>query len=215
MVKRFSGPREIILSKGVDFATDEQLISSVIGFGNKKYSHEKLANKIVFKLKLSVANGSTDFLNDLMKIYGVGKSKAIAIVSGIELGRRLYSDINEKKVIKNSQEAFLTVSNISRKKKEYLVAIYLNARFEKLSVRTIAIGASNTVFVQPKDIIAPALALNATAVLLAHNHPSGSLSPSQEDIAMTKKVKDCCDIMGLKLLDHIVVSGDYWESIIL
>ncbi len=207
------GPRDKISRGGTSCATDAELVSAIIGFGNKKYDYAKLSSKIISQLRNTISEGEQIERANISSIYGIGRAKSIAIFAGIELGRRLYGDYSERIVINSSKAAFEQVSFIANKKQEYLIAIYLDARFCKIATRTIAVGSINTLAVKPRDIIAPSLTLNAASILVAHNHPSGDVTPSPDDIDMTKRIKQACDIMGIKLLDHLIVHGKRWQSI--
>jgi len=139
---------------------------------------------------------------------------AMRILSGIELGRRLYEvDSGEKIFLKTSNDAYTLLRDISRRKQEHVVALFLNSRFELLARRTICIGSLDGVSVLPRDIIIPALEVNASSVVLAHNHPSGDPTPSSDDIVITKRISEGLSLVGLNLLDHIVIGEKGWERV--
>ena len=96
---------------------------------------------------------------------------------------------------------------------ENIVGVFLNARFEVLRKKTIAIGTFDRANVLPRDVIIPALEVNASSVILAHNHPSGASEPSREDIIVTKRMKKSLELVGLELLEHLVISEEGWLSI--
>jgi DNA repair protein RadC len=91
--------------------------------------------------------------------------------------------------------------------------LFLNSRFEVLDRRVICIGSLDGVSVLPRDIIIPALELNASSVVIAHNHPSGDVSPSNEDVMITKRIQEGLELVGLNLLDHIVIGKDNWKRV--
>jgi len=103
--------------------------------------------------------------------------------------------------------------DIGSKKQEYIVALFLNSRFEVLDRRVICIGSLDGVSVLPRDIIIPALELNASSVVIAHNHPSGDASPSNEDVLITRRIQEGLELVGLNLLDHIVIGKDNWRRV--
>lgn len=136
------------------------------------------------------------------------------ILCGIELGRRLYGlNDKEKILVRNSAEAYELLKGISKKKQEHIISLFLNSRFEVLEKRVICIGSLDGVSVLPRDIIIPALELNASSVIMAHNHPSGDPTPSREDVAITNRIKEGLELVGLNLLDHIVIGKNEWKSI--
>jgi DNA repair protein RadC len=102
---------------------------------------------------------------------------------------------------------------MQNKKQEYIVGLFLNSRFELLEQRTLAIGTVDGAGLLPRDVIIPALELNASSVILAHNHPSGDPLPSDEDFAVTERVGKALDLVGMKLLDHMVIGRESWKSI--
>ena len=98
-------------------------------------------------------------------------------------------------------------------KQENIVGIFLNARFEVLKKKTIAIGTLDRATILPRDIIIFALEVNASSVILAHNHPSGSCEPSEEDLVVTKRIKESLELVGIGFLEHLVISKDGWRSV--
>ncbi len=101
-----------------------------------------------------------------------------------------------------------------KKRQEYLVCLFLNARYELLKKKVISIGTVDSLSISPRDIIVSALETNSVYIVLAHNHPSGSSAPSNEDLAVTTRLKDALDLVGMKLLDHIIVASDGWRSVV-
>ncbi len=208
------GPREKMIERGVECLTDRELVSVLIGFGSRKHDYRKLSGMVVKRLRNASECGMKIGVNELVELDGVGVAKASAIFAGLELGRRMYYPSSDGQVIDNSQAAYECVAHIAKQRQERLVAVYLNARYEKIATRIIAIGSANRLFVQPRDVIAPALELNAISILIAHNHPSGSIEPSDEDKAVTRRIREGCEIVGVKLLDHLIVGDGGWASIL-
>lgn len=97
--------------------------------------------------------------------------------------------------------------------REHFVAFYLDAKHRPVGVHTVAIGSSNSCAVSPRDVLAPALALPCVALIVAHNHPSGDPTPSQDDLRITSRLKDAAETLGLSLLDHVVVTHDSYVSL--
>lgn len=201
-------PREKFLQMGIDCLSDEELVSVLIGSGVKGISFEKLSKKVLRILK----NNDFSFEN-ILKLKGLGSVKSMQLLCAIELGKRLYGYSCEKKIISNTELAFNELKYLVSKKQEYLIALFLNARYELLRKKTIAIGTVDGINIVPRDIIIFALKVNSAYIILAHNHPSGSCKPSNEDFVVNEKIKGSLDLVGIKLLDHIVVSKDGWESI--
>lgn len=207
-------PREKYLEKGIDSLSDMELIAILVGSGIKGKDFLSVSKSLVFRIRKIIKQKECIDLNDITDIDGVGIVTAMRILSGIELGRRLYDLGNkEKVVIRNSQEAFYLLRGIGCKKQEYIIGLFLNSRFELLEQRTLAIGTLDGANILPRDIIIPALELNAASVILAHNHPSGDAMPSEEDVLVTRNIEKALDLVGIKLLDHIVIGREDWKRI--
>jgi DNA repair protein RadC len=207
-------PREKYIKKGIDNLSDMDLIAILVGSGIKGKDFLSVSRSVIRYVRDSVRNGEELTLDSIVRVNGIGKITAMKILCGIELGRRLYG-LNEKErvLVRNSNEAYELLKDISKKKQEYIISLFLNSRFEVLDRRIICIGSLDGVSVLPRDIIIPALELNASSIIMAHNHPSGDPSPSNEDVLITKRIKEGLDLVGLKLLDHIVIGKEGWKSI--
>ncbi|KKQ11719.1 MAG: repair protein RadC protein [candidate division WS6 bacterium GW2011_GWC2_36_7] len=207
-------PREKYLERGIDSLSDMELIAIIIGSGIKGHDFMSVSRSVVYRIRKSIKkNGYVD-IKDIVDILGIGLATAMKILSGIELGRRLYDlGSREKTTVSNSQEAYYLLKGMGSKKQEYIVGLFLNSRFELLEQRTLAIGTVDGAGLLPRDVIIPALELNASSVILAHNHPSGDPLPSDEDFAVTQRVGKALDLVGMKLLDHMVIGRESWKSI--
>ena len=140
---------------------------------------------------------------------GVGRASAARICAVFELGRRTYStqaEASRPKVCR-PQDAFKHVRHLARLKKEHLVGLYLDAQNGLIHSETISMGALNTTRTHPREILHPAVVHMALGFILAHNHPSGSLDPSPEDVEFTRAIRRAGEIVGIELYDHLVVAG--------
>lgn len=207
-------PREKYLQKGLTNLSDMELIAILVGKGVKGRNFLDVSKSVLLQMK-RVAQKKTEIdIKDIVGVEGIGLVTAMRILSGIELGRRLYEvDSGEKIFLKTSSDAYTLLRDISRRKQEHVVALFLNSRFELLARRTICIGSLDGVSVLPRDIIIPALEVNASSVVLAHNHPSGDPTPSSDDIVITKRISEGLSLVGLNLLDHIVIGEKGWERV--
>ncbi|MCD4756486.1 DNA repair protein RadC [bacterium] len=207
-------PREKFLKGGVDSLSDTDLISILVGSGIKGKNFKTISLGILRKIKKNIREGIDTTISDLVCIDGVGSVTAMRILSGIELGRRIYGlYMGQTTVVKNSNQAYELLKSMSNLKQEHIVALYLNSRFELLEQRTVRIGGVDSSGLLPRDVIGYALERNATFVVLAHNHPSGDCTPSNEDILLTQRLKEAMDIVGINLLEHIVIAKDGWKSV--
>jgi DNA repair protein RadC len=207
-------PREKYLEKGIDNLSDMELIAIIVGSGIKGHNFLSVARSVIYKIRRGIKEKGTIHLNDITDIDGVGTATAMKILSGIELGRRLY-DLRSKEsvTVHNAQEAYYLLKGMQSRKQEYIVGLFLNSRFELLEQRTLGIGTVDSAGILPRDVIIPALELNSSSVIIAHNHPSGDPLPSEEDIELTKRITKALDLVGINLLDHIVIGKESWKSI--
>jgi len=201
-------PREKFLKMGIDSLSDEELVSILIGWGVKGISYDLLSKRVLKVLK----KNKFSFKN-LSQLKGLGKVKSIQLLCAIELGKRIYGYSCEKAIVSNTELAFNQLRYLVDRKQEHLVALFLNARYELLQKKTLSIGTVDSLNISPRDVIIPALKQNSAFVVLGHNHPSGTSKPSQEDVVVNENIKKALELVGIKLLDHIVVSREGWQSI--
>jgi DNA repair protein RadC len=207
-------PREKFEKNGIDYLSDTDLISILVGSGVKGKSFQSISINILKLIRKSLKDGKNIELDKLSTIEGVGNVTAMKILAGMELGRRVYGIYDKERIlISNSKDAYELLKSISNLKQEHIVALYLNARFELIQEKTVRIGGVDNSQLLPRDVIAYALESNASFVVLAHNHPSGDCTPSQEDILLTRRMVEAMDIMGVKLLEHIVIAKNGWKSV--
>ena len=150
-------------------------------------------------------------ITKLIAIPGLGRAKASQILAAVELGRR--SALPTKERLINPQAVLNKVSEIRTKTREHTICLYLNGRHELLHQETIAIGGLNYSLIEARDVFGPALRLPAASVILVHNHPSGSIQPSEEDLRVTKRLLEVGKILGVTLLDHLIVTKKDYVSL--
>lgn len=203
-------PREKMAKVGITNLTNVELLAIIMGSGTKGRSVLKIATQILKKFGLTKLNKVKT--NNLIKISGIGQVQAIKIKAAIELGKRA---IQHQPLIKlNSPEkVFLAVKEITHKKQEHTIALYLNGRQELIKKKTIAIGNFNSNIIEAREVFGPALTLPASFVILAHNHPSGNVIPSNDDIKITKKLIKIGKYLGITLLDNLIVSKKNYYSL--
>lgn len=207
-------PREKYLERGIDGLSDMELIAIIVGSGIKGHDFMSVSRSVVHKLRKILREKGIAEVSDITDIDGIGLATGMKILCGIELGKRLYDLGNKEKIsVRNAQEAYYLLRGMQSKKQEYIVGIFLNSRFELLEQRTLAIGTVDNAGLLPRDVIIPALELNSSYVIMAHNHPSGDCTPSDDDFNVTKRVKDALELVGIHLLDHIVIGKEDWKSI--
>lgn len=207
-------PREKLILKGKAVLSDAELIAILLGSGTTTLSAVDLA-----KIVLQAANNNLHELarltvKDLIKIKGIGEAKAITIVAALELGRRRKDqDVDEKPKISSSKDAYQIIKAdlLDIPHEEFWVLI-LNRANRVIKKHQISQGGVAGTVADPKIIYKSALDSLASGIILAHNHPSGNLTPSQADIDLTKKLRDAGKMLEIQVLDHIIVAGQKYFS---
>src|SRR5512137_932537 len=197
-------PREKIASKGASALTDTELIEAIIGRGTKSRDVREISKDIS---RLVVERGNAIGYNDLQAIEGIGPSKASQIMSCFELGRRYFGSKGQGNKVTRPEDILPLVANLREKRQEHFVCIALNGAGEVLGNRTVTIGLLNHSLVHPREVFAEAITDRAASVICVHNHPSGSLEPSPQDIAITTQLKEAGSILGIQLIDHIIITS--------
>ena len=202
-------PREKLEKYGVGKLHDHELLAILLGSGIEGLNVLQLAKRILKIISLSGVDKIT--LDQLLKIKGLGRVKASQILAVIELGRRLQSDRNRE--ILSSEDIWKSCADFRDSKKEHFVAFYFDTQNCLIERQIISIGTLNASLVHPREIFEPAVALHAASIIIAHNHPSGSLEPSSEDIEVTKKLVHAGKILGIMVTDHLIITKNIWNSL--
>jgi DNA repair protein RadC len=195
-------PREKIASKGASALSETELIEAIIGRGTRKRDVRESSKDIG---RLMNERGNAIGYNDLQAIEGIGPTKASQIMSCFELGRRYFGPKDTGKVTR-PEDILPLVAYLREKRQEHFVCIALNGAGEVLGNRVITVGLLNHSLVHPREVFADAITDRAASVICVHNHPSGSLEPSSQDIAITTQLKEAGSILGIQLIDHIIVT---------
>jgi DNA repair protein RadC len=202
-------PREKLAKYGVDTLSDAELLHLLIGSGNKQVSAEEISKQILELLK---DKGSSVTYSELSNIKGMGIAKTSEMIALFELGRR-YLMPADRSVIANTDDAVLQLGNIRDKKQEHFVVLTLDGANRLISNTVVFQGTLNQSLVHPREIFAKAIEDRAANIIVAHNHPSGSVEPSFEDIEITHKLKEAGQLLGINVLEHIIVSKTAYKSI--
>lgn len=200
-------PREKLKEKGVDCLSNEELIAIILRCGNKEESVKDLAIRLVKTLNTFHDLSSITY-QDLIKIKGIKEAKAISLLASIELGKRLVNARQEKKdKITTAEDIYhLFRMKVINLKQEKLFAVFLNTKNEMIKEEVIFIGTQNKSVTHPREIFNAAIKYSAVKLILVHNHPTGDVTPSQEDIAFTENIKNIGNMLQIPLVDHIIIS---------
>jgi DNA repair protein RadC len=205
-------PWKMIWSHGPESMTDIGLLTAVLTDEEAPEDLLKACKQMIGQYG-SVALARETMPKNLTKAFGLNRQQAIRLVAAFELGRRFLSPTRQQEVVlNNSDEVFKYLRDMGELKKEHLRGLYLDARGNLLLDEVLALGSLTTSTVIGRDVFLPALKCYASAIILAHNHPSGEPEPSPEDVLLTKKVKEAGQILGIELVDHIVIAGSSYVS---
>lgn len=204
-IPKFDRPREKFLEKGSDALSDSELLAILLGSGIKGTNVKVLAQKISRKFGDRLMNAT---VKELMEIPGIGKAKALQIVSMFTLARRMYEkhDSNEEHKVCSALEAAKLVPELKNAKREHLVCLYLNARNILIHKEIVSVGTLDKSIIHPREVFAPGLEKHAASVIVIHNHPSGDPSPSEEDKQVAARIVEAGKIVGINVLDFIIIA---------
>ena len=207
-------PREKMMLNGRRHLTDAELIAILIGSGSRSESAVDLSKRILSFYNNDLDNLGKASIADLSKFKGIGEAKAISVVAGLELGRRRKElGKNETQKISSSKDAFEILFPIfSDLNHEEFWILILNRANCVVSKQLISKGGMAGTVADPKIIFKVSLEQNGAAIILAHNHPSGNLKPSQQDITITKKLVEAGQMLDLLVLDHLIFSNNLFYS---
>ena len=202
-------PRERLARDGVEALRDSELLALVLGTGYRGCNVLDVARSIVEKHDLGELM-SFD-LKQLSGLKGVGKAKGAILLAAFELARRaLDKGLGVLPIISTPAETIPLLAEIKDQRKEYFVCLYLNARNQVIHKEVISIGSLSASIVHPREVFQVGVYHSAASIILAHNHPSGDVSPSKDDIDLTHRLREAGLIMGIEVLDHIIIAaGDF------
>jgi DNA repair protein RadC len=208
-------PREKMVRKGAQALSDAELLAILIGSGNRDESAVELSRRILHECKDNINELARLSVTDLCKRFkGIGEAKAISIMAALEMGkRRKTSDILERKKIKSSYDLYELFEPIliDLMHEEFWVAL-LNGANHVLEIKKLTQGGLQQTVVDLPMLLKMALEKSATCIAVAHNHPSGQNLPSNEDNNITRRIKQGCDAIGIRFLDHIIIArGKYYS----
>ena len=206
-------PRERLAKEGVEALSNQELLAILLRTGTRQASVFEIAQKVLSNLS-SLTDLKKMTLQELQSLSGIGRVKAIELQAMIELGHRIhkYETLEMESILSSQKLAKKMQQELGHKKQEHLVTLYLNTQNQIIHQQTIFIGSATRSIAEPREILHYAIKHMATSLILVHNHPSGAVAPSRNDDHVTKLVKEACDLMGIVLLDHLIVSHSSYFS---
>ena len=207
-------PRERLINYGPENISNEELLSIILKTGTKNKSVKELASEVLSKIN-SINNLEMININTFDNIIGLGKIKTIELMAVIELGKRIFLKKDNNKKINYDNPDDIYKSNLylfNGKKQELFYCLYLDNRNNLIEKKLLFIGTINRSIVHPREIFKEAYLTSASKIICMHNHPSGDISPSTEDIRLTKSLIQIGKLQGIILLDHIIVGNNNYYS---
>lgn len=200
-------PREKLVAKGTRALKNDDLLAIVLGSGVQGKDVRKLAKEIICMLD---SDFETLTLEKLCDIHGLGIAKASQILASIELSKRYL--IQHSKRITSAEDVYHELKPFSTKSQEHFLVMTLDGASHIINTRTVFIGTLNQSLVHPREVFADAIADRAAGVIVAHNHPSGTLAASRADMQITQRLKEVAALVGIELLDHVILAKDGFYS---
>ena len=191
-------PRERLERLGVEALTDEELLMLIIGSGTSKRTVNEIAKDLLYEL-----DRNPDMkMEEMLLIPGLGQAKASSIDAALELGRRRVR--GKGRVISSPSDIYKEIRHYSSRDQESLIVLMLNGAHETIGTIVATVGLLNRTIVHPREVFSEPIKRRAAAIAIAHNHPSGNVEPSDDDKDVTKRIIRCGEILGLRILDHVM-----------
>ena len=208
-------PRERLMRFGSESLSNAELMAIIIGTGTKSLSAVDLGHRILAEGGGGLRTLAYMSVSELIGIEGLGEAKACRIVAGLELAKRISSLRNTDRIEISSPEtaAAVFMEKMRYLKKEFFNVLLLDSKGNILKEENISVGDLRSSIVHPRESFAQAVKCGAAAVVFVHNHPSGDPTPSEEDLEVTKRLKDAGEILGIDVLDHIIIGDGIYVSL--
>ena len=205
-------PREKMIINGASSLSDAELLAVIIRTGTKELNAIQLGQAIIDKAdNIRYLQDST--FEELKSINGIGQTKALQIKAALELASRISSYRPSKYKIKNPWDIYkYYMESLRYQYKEIFKIVLLNTKNEIITDVDISMGTLNSSLVHPREVFREAIRRSSNKIILLHNHPSGNCEPSKEDKSITNRLKDCGELIGIEVIDHIIIGDGVYFS---
>lgn len=207
-------PRERLIEYGSTSLSNEEILAIILKQGTRNKSAKDLGLDLINSIG-SISNLENITLEKLINIKGIGQAQALTLLASIELGRRVFlkKDYDKKYILSSSSKIYEYMKYLLiNKKQEYFYCLYVNSRKELIERKLLFMGTVNSSPVHPREIFKNAYLNSAAGIICVHNHPSGDITPSKEDIFLTENLLKIGKINGIPVLDHIIVGNNSYYS---
>ncbi len=209
-IPRVDRPREKMEKYGPEKLSDSELLAILLRTGTKDSNVVEISRKII--RKFGKEGFSRASFSELKETFGLGPVKSAEILACFELGRRFLKD-KKTELILSPRDTWENLKDIRDNKKEHFVVFYLDTRNQKIQREIISIGTLNANLIHPREIFEPAICHSAAQIIISHNHPSGDVNPSEDDLRVTKRLVEAGNILGIEIIDHVIVSQNSFLSL--
>ncbi|WP_352420126.1 DNA repair protein RadC [Proteiniborus sp.] len=208
-------PREKLYKYGPKALSNTELLAIIIRTGNKENTAIEISQKLLAGKKEGISFLTDTSIQEITKIKGIGVCKAAQILAAVELGKRVMTGTHKDKpkITTPSDVADILMLDMAHLKKEHFKIVMLDTKNQVIGIEDISIGSLNSSIVHPREVFKEAIARSSASIILVHNHPSGDPTPSKEDIAITRRLAEGGDILGIKVLDHIIIGNNRFLSL--
>lgn len=204
---KYDKPREKLIAKGVQALKNEELLAVLLGSGVQGKDVRKLSKEIIVLMDEGLDRLT---LERLCTIHGLGTAKASQILAALELSKRYLIRTNKR--ITDAADVYQELAKYADRSQEYFLSITLDGASHIIQTRTVFIGTLNQSLVHPREVFADAISDRAAGIIIAHNHPSGTLEPSRTDMQITGRLKEVAKLVGIELLDHVILTKEGYYS---
>lgn len=207
-------PREKLVARGVNALSVAELLAVVWGVGTKSEDVLAMAKRTLHEYGEKTI-GAERRPDRIAQVANIPETKAAQVVAAFELGKRYYASANGRAThVRNARQAYQYLKPMGYLQKEQLRGLYLNSRYQVVHDEVISIGSMTSNIVHPREVFQPAIERGAVALIIAHNHPSGSLEPTLADIQVTEQLQAAGEVLGIELLDHLILAKDKYFSLL-
>lgn len=204
-------PRERVLKKGPDALSDAELLAIILQNGTKKHNVVDMSH--ILLIQHGMAKLADISLKELQEIEGIGPTKAMQIKALFEFNKRFNLNVITRVPVQSAKDVFEYAKNrLPSNDKEYFMALYLDSKNRVIKDETISVGTLNSSLIHPREVFKAAIKESANAVIFVHNHPSGDPAPSEEDEQITEKLFEAGELLGIKVLDHVIIGQEGYHS---
>ena len=207
-------PIEKACSRGIEVLSNAELLAMIIHTGTKNKSAIRLGEDVLSAFPEGISGLGNCCLQELTALEGIGNTKACRILGAVELGKRIAATPGKGRLsITGSDDvAKLFMEELRYARKEHFKSLLLTAKGDIISIEPVSVGELSSTVVHPREVFSMAVRKSAAAIVFVHNHPSGDANPSAEDLETTQRLVDCGNLLGIRVLDHIIIGDGYFSS---